>query len=226
MGETVLLGLVGAGLGLLAGRGLNVLAQRVVVRRPDAAQLLPGTTITRRVAVGGPWVELGTAVLGALVVGRFGLVPLLPAWLWLAGCAVVLVVVDLRHHLLPNRVLLPTGLVGLAALTTVAAATGDWSALLGALLGALALSAGLLVLAWVNPSGLGLGDVKLGFVLGLYLGWLGWSAVLTGVFLGFVVQAVVALLLLAARRAGRDTQLAFGPALLAGTLVVGLLAAG
>ncbi|SDP47640.1 leader peptidase (prepilin peptidase) / N-methyltransferase [Klenkia soli] len=225
MGEPVLLGVVGAVVGLLAGRGLNVLAHRVVVRRPDAAKLLPGTTTTRRVAVPGPWVELGTAALAALVLARFGLVPLLPAWLWLAGCAVVLVVIDLQHHLLPNRVLLPTGVVGLVALAVVAAATGDWSALVRGVLAALSLSAGLFALAAVNPSGLGLGDVKLGLVLGLYLGWLSWSAVLTGVFLGFVVQGLVAMVLLAARRAGRDTQLAFGPALLAGALVVGLLAA-
>ena len=224
--EWVLLGLAGAVLGLPVGRGLNVAAQRVVAGRPDAAQRLPGATLTRQVAVGGPWVELGTAAVLALVAARFGAVPLLPAWLWFAGCAVLLVVIDLQHHLLPNRVLLPAGLVGLALLTVVAATTDEWSALVRALLGALALSAGLLALAWVNPSGLGLGDVKLGLVLGLYLGWLGWAHLLVGVVAGFVVQALVAVVLLALRRAGRDTQLAFGPALLAGALAVGLLAGG
>ena len=223
--ESVLLGLGGAVLGLLLGRPLDVVAQRVVARRPDAAELLPGTLRTRPVAVGGPWVPLGTAAAFALVAAVLGPVPLLPAWLWLTGCAVVLVVVDLQHHLLPNRVLLPTGVGSLALLGVVAATTGDWTALGRALLAAVALAAGLLVLAWVNPAGLGLGDVKLGLVLGLHLGWLGWSQVLAGVVLGFVLQAVVAVVLLVLRRAGRDTQLAFGPALLAGTLVVGLLAA-
>ncbi len=221
----MLLGLGAAVLGLLVGRGANMVAQRVVARRPDAAQRLPGATLTRPVAVGGPWVELGTAAVLAVVGARFGAVPLLPAWLWLSACAVVLVVVDLQHHLLPDRVLLPAGLVALALLGVVAAASGEWTALGRALLGALALSAGLLALAWVNPSGLGLGDVKLGLVLGLYLGWFGWAHLLTGVVLGFVLQAVLAVVLLALRRAGRDTQLAFGPALLAGALVVGLLAA-
>ena len=224
--ESVLLGLGGALLGLLVGRGLNVVAQRVVARRPDAARLLPGVLLTRRVAVGGPWVELGSAAVLAVVAARFGAVPLLPAWLWFAGCAVVLVVVDLQHHLLPDRVLLPAGLVGLVLLAAAAVTIGDGSALVRALLGALALSAGLFALAWVNPSGLGLGDVKLGLVLGLYLGWLGWAHLLAGVVLGFVLQAVLAVGALALGRAGRHSQLAFGPALLVGALAVGLLAAG
>ena len=50
--------------------------------------------------------------------------------------------------------------------------------------------------AAINPAGLGLGDVKLGLVLGLHLGWLGWSQVLAGAVLGFVLQAVVAVVLL------------------------------
>ena len=62
-------------------------------------------------------------------------------------------------------------------------------------------------------------------MLGLYLGWLGWAHLLAGVVLGFVAQAVLAVAALVLGRAGRDTQLAFGPALLAGALVVGLLAA-
>ncbi len=90
----------------------------------------------------------------------------------------------------------------------------------------MALGAVLYLMVLVTPNGLGLGDVKLGPLLGLYLGWLGVAPVVLGVFLGFVVQAVLAVVLLAARRVSRDSALPFGPALLAGALVVGLLAAG
>ncbi|WP_336404030.1 prepilin peptidase [Klenkia sesuvii] len=213
-----------AGLGV--GRGLNVLAQRVVARRPDAADLLPGALLTRPAAVAPPWVELTTAVLLALLAVRFGAVPLLPAWLWLAACAVVLVVIDLQHHLLPNRVLLPATVGGLVLLGAEALGTGEWGGFARGLLAAGVVFTALLALAWVNPAGLGLGDVKLGLLLGLYLGRLGWEPVLVGVLLGFVLQAVLALALLALRRAGRSTQLAFGPALLAGTLLTGVLVAG
>ncbi|HEY4604530.1 MAG TPA: prepilin peptidase, partial [Blastococcus sp.] len=53
-------------------------------------------------------------------------------------------------------------------------------------------------------------------LLGLYLGWLGWDVLLLGAAAGFVVQAVLALLLLATRRIGLRGELPFGPAMLAG----------
>jgi leader peptidase (prepilin peptidase)/N-methyltransferase len=222
----VWLGLGGAFLGLPLGHALNVAAQQLVARRPDAADLLPGDRLTRRTAVRPPWVELGTAALLAVVAVRVGPSPLLPAWLWLAGWAVLLTVVDLQHKLLPNRALLPATAGAAVLLTGAAVVTGDWSALLRAVLSAVALGVVLYLMALVTPNGLGLGDVKLGPLLGLYLGWLGVAAVFLGVFLGFVVQAVLALVLLAARRVTTDTQLPFGPALLAGTLVAGLLTLG
>ena len=61
-----------------------------------------------------------------------------------------------------------------------------------------------------------MGDVKLAALLGLYLGWLGWDVVLLGAAAGFVVQAVLALVLLAARRIRLEGELPFGPAMLLG----------
>jgi leader peptidase (prepilin peptidase)/N-methyltransferase len=61
-----------------------------------------------------------------------------------------------------------------------------------------------------------MGDVKLAGLLGLFLGWLGWDALVLGAAAGFVVQAAVALVLLAARRIGLRGELPFGPAMLAG----------
>jgi leader peptidase (prepilin peptidase)/N-methyltransferase len=79
------------------------------------------------------------------------------------------------------------------------------------------------VMALISPSGLGMGDVKLVALTGLYLGWLGWPVVLVGLFLGFLAQGLLGLGLLAARRAGLRTDLPFGPALLAGALAAALL---
>lgn len=226
MDAHVWLGLGGALLGLPLGHALNVAAQQLVARRPDAADLLPGALLTRRTAVRPPWVELGTAALLAVVAVRVGPSPLLPAWLWLAGWAVLLTVVDLQHKLLPNRALLPATAGAVALLTGAAVVTGDWAALLRGVACGLVLGVVLYLMVLITPNGLGLGDVKLGPLLGLYLGWLGVASVVVGVFLGFVAQAVLAVVLLAARRVSGDTQLPFGPALLAGALVAGLLALG
>jgi leader peptidase (prepilin peptidase)/N-methyltransferase len=78
----------------------------------------------------------------------------------------------------------------------------------------------------VYPAGLGWGDVKLSGVLGLYLGWLGPAALVTGLFLGYLTAAMAGLALLTMRRASRKSHLAFGPFLLAGTLAAVLLMAG
>ena len=80
-----------------------------------------------------------------------------------------------------------------------------------------------LIQALIYPAGIGWGDVKLSGVLGLYLGWLGVSALVAGLFLGYLLAALAGLGLLAARRATRKSQLPFGPFLLAGTLIAILL---
>jgi leader peptidase (prepilin peptidase)/N-methyltransferase len=204
--SAVLTAPVAAVLGLGVGHVVNRLAARFPWPQEGA----------RGLAVRPPVVELGTAALFALTAVRFGLSWELPAYLFLAGAAVLLTVVDVQHKLLPNRVLLPaTG--GAAGLLTVAAlGTGDWAALLRAGLGAALLFAVFLVLALISPRSLGMGDVKLAGLLGLYLGWLGWPVLVLGAAAGFVVQAAFALVLLAARRIGLRGELPFGPAMLLG----------
>ncbi|WP_100497498.1 prepilin peptidase [Geodermatophilus chilensis] len=216
------LALVALVLGAVAG----VLVNRAAGRFPWPADagvrelLGPGP-----VAVRPPVIECGTALLTALTVLRSGLTWELAAFLLLAVAGVLLAVIDLQHRLLPNRVVLPALAAGAALLLVPALADGAWDALLRAVLGAAALFAVYLALALVSPGGLGMGDVKLAALLGLYLGWLGWGAVLLGALAGFVVQALVALVLLATRRIGLRGELPFGPAMLAGAaLVIGATA--
>jgi leader peptidase (prepilin peptidase) / N-methyltransferase len=202
---------VGAGLlGLLVGHLVNRAAGRF-----PWEQAVPG----RAGAVRPPVVELGTALLFALAALRSELSWELPAFLFLAAAGVLLGVIDLQHRLLPNRVVVPALGIAVGLLLLAAAAEQDWAALLRAGLGAVVLFAVFLVLALIAPSGLGMGDVKLAALLGLYLGWVGWHAVVIGAAGGFVVQALVALSLLATRRIGLRGELPFGPAMLLGAAV-------
>jgi leader peptidase (prepilin peptidase) / N-methyltransferase len=163
-----------------------------------------------------PLLLLVTGILFALTAWRFGLSWELPAFLVLAGAAVPLTVIDLRHRLLPNRVLGPAFGAGAILLTLAAALTGQWDDLLRAGIAAVVLFAVFLVLALISPRSLGMGDVKLAGLIGLFLGWLGWAAVLVGAAAGFVVQALLAVVLLAGRRIGLRSELPFGPAMLLG----------
>jgi leader peptidase (prepilin peptidase) / N-methyltransferase len=168
------------------------------------------------VAMRGSAVELVTAVLFVLVALRFGASWELPAFLFLAGAAVLLAVIDVQHHLLPNRVVVPSAAIGAGMLLLAAVPGQEWATLLRAVLGAVVLFAVLLVLALLSPRSLGMGDVKLSGLLGLYLGWVGWGALVVGAAAGFVIQALLALVLLAGRRIGLRGELPFGPAMLAG----------
>ena len=212
---TAVLACLAAGLGVGVGLVVNRAAARFPWKSMRRLEVVaPGAAAVRR-----PVVEVGTAMLFAVVALRFGLAWELPAFLWFAGAAVLLTVIDVQHRLLPNRVLAPALGAGLVLLLLAAVGEQDWDALLRALLGAVALFAGYLVLALISPRSLGMGDVKLAALAGLYLGWLGWGAVVVGGAAGFVVQAVLALGLLSMRRIGLRGELPFGPAMLLGAAI-------
>nr|WP_315267215.1 A24 family peptidase [Microbacterium lemovicicum] len=143
-------------------------------------------------------------------------VAVLLSYAWLAAASVVLTAVDVRTHRLPDRVVLPGYAVGIVLFAIAAALTNDPGPLLRAVVAGAALFTGFLLLRVVSPAGLGGGDVKLAGVLGLFLGRIGWDAVLTGLVVAFLIGGVSALVLLALRRARRSTALPFGPFLLAG----------
>lgn len=198
----VLTGVLGAGAGVLVNRAAGAFPWKDgVLGRP---------------AVRPPVVEIGTGALCALVALRFGPSWELPAYLYLAVVAVLLAVVDLQHRLLPNRVVFPSDGIGALLLLLPAALTPAWGHLIRGLVAAVVLYVVFWLLRLIYPPGMGGGDVKLAFLLGLYLGWLGWGAVVVGAVAGFAVQAVLSVGLLAVRRVGLRTQLPFGPAMLLG----------
>lgn len=164
-------------------------------------------------------VPLAAVAVLALVAWRVGPVPALPAFAYLAVAGVVLTVIDVALKRLPDPLTLPSYAVGLLALGLAAPFTERGGVrLLHALVGMAALFL-LYAVQWlVVPSQIGLGDVKLAGVLGLYLGWLGLPAWLFGTCAGFVLAALYAAGLLAARRATLKSQIPFGPFMLAGVL--------
>ena len=167
-------------------------------------------------AVRLPFVEIGTALLFALTALRFGPSWELPAFLYLAGAGVLLGLIDVQHKLLPDRVTLPSIGIGAGLLAVAALGTHEWPAWGRAVLSAAILFVVFFVLVLISPRSIGMGDAKLAALLGLYLGWLGAPVLVIGVAAGFVVQAVLALGLLATRRIGLRGELPFGPAMLIG----------
>lgn len=143
----------------------------------------------------------------------------LVAFALLALAGALLVVVDLAVHRLPDAIVGPTYPVLLAALAVAAATGSGWGSFGRAVAAGAILVVGYFVMAFIAPSGLGLGDVKLSGLLGLFLGWLGWEHVFVGSLAAFVVGGLVAVVLVVAKRARRDTDFAFGPSMIAGAVI-------
>lgn len=172
-----------------------------------------------------PTVELITGLAFGATVLWVGLSWVLPAVLYLVAVGIALTAIDLDTRRLPDALVLPSYPVGLALLALASANPGgssDWPALLRAVLAAVVLFLVYLAIVLVYPKGMGFGDAKLAGVLGLYLGWWGWSEVVVGWFAAFVLGGVFSIGLLIARRAGRKSTIPFGPWMLAGAMV-GLL---
>jgi leader peptidase (prepilin peptidase)/N-methyltransferase len=201
-------------LGLVAGLGVDI----AVTRIPEKVRVLaPGARAElrpRRAAL----LAVACGALLAGVAGRLHDSWALPAFLVLAAALVALSLIDLRHLILPNRIVYPLAIATPLLLALGAFGDRDGGALVRALLGGVAGFAAMFVLHVISPRSMGFGDVKLSFVLGLALGWLGWGELVLGLFLAFLYGAVVGVVLMVLRRRGRKDQVPFGPFLAAGTL--------
>ncbi|WP_244299903.1 prepilin peptidase [Rubrobacter xylanophilus] len=221
-----MLAAVAGGVGLVVGSFLNVVIHRVPRRE---SVVWPGSRCPRcgssilardnvpllsylllrgrcrrcrvRIPARYPLVEGITGALFAAAVVEFGIgMRLIPALVLLAAL-VALAATDLEHRLLPNAVVLPAAAAGLI-LSAAADPTRWWVYPLSAL----GVAGGLLALALARPGGMGMGDVKMGGMLGAFLGPYAFLAVFLGALGGALVSGGLMLL----GKAGRESRLPFG----------------
>jgi leader peptidase (prepilin peptidase)/N-methyltransferase len=167
-----------------------------------------GEPISRRY----PLVELLTAALLFAVV----LTADPPREAWLGAAFMLLLVpitfIDLDHRIIPNR------LTALGAVVAIALVAGlDTDSLPEHLIAGAAAGGFLLIAAVVYPAGMGMGDVKLAGVMGLFLGRAVGPAMLVALVAGSLVGALIMARLGAAK--GRKTAVPFGPFLALGGAV-------
>jgi len=140
----------------------------------------------------------------------------LVSFLYLAAISVALAAIDLDVHRLPNRIVLPSYVVGVVLLGAAALVGGDLVRFATALAGAGVLTAFYLALALVKPGGMGMGDVKLAGVIGLFLGYLGWAPLVVGTMGAFVLGGILGIVLMITGVARRGSGIPFGPWMLTG----------
>ena len=155
-----------------------------------------------------PVVEAATGGLFLLALARRGLSLDLVSALVLLAALVAVTGIDLAHQIIPDVITLPGIAVGLAC--SLVTGQPRWlESLIGAVVGG-----GLFLLIIVaSGGGMGGGDMKLGAMLGAFLGW---RLLLVGVMISVLAGGVVAIALLALRRRGRKDAVPFGPFLALG----------
>ncbi len=230
--------------GLLIGSFLNVVAYRVplgrsVVSPPSACPechhpirprdnipVLSWLLLRGRcrdcgagIAVRYPMVEAVTGVLFAGTYLVIGPVWVLPAYLVFVSTTVALVLTDLDHKRIPNRILYPATGAVVVLLVAGAAADGTLSDVPRAGAGGVIYFGILLLIALAARGGFGMGDVKLAFLLGTILAFRSWDTLWSGIFLAFLIGGLVSLLLLITRKKGRKDAIPFGPPLIVGAWI-------
>jgi leader peptidase (prepilin peptidase) / N-methyltransferase len=155
-----------------------------------------------------PIVEVITAAVLVLAYVAFG-----PSAEFLVACVllpalVAMTAIDLQHQMIPDAITLPGIPVGLVI--NVATARISW---LDSIIGILAGGGLFLVIILASRGGMGGGDLKLGALLGAFLGW---KALLFALFVAIVLGGAVGAVLLGTGRRGRKDPIPFGPFLAAG----------
>jgi leader peptidase (prepilin peptidase)/N-methyltransferase len=175
-----------------------------------------------------PLVEMATVAAGAITGARVaGFGEPWAAVVALVIWALVLVpmsVFDLRTRSIATRLVYPAALVVAALLAVAALVDGDAGRALRVVGSGVAASAFIWMLFFISPGGMGDGDARLALLLGIGLGWFGWMHTAVGVFLGFVIGAVVGVAYAVVSRKGMKAAIPFGPWLAAGAWVAVLLA--
>jgi len=220
--------------GLALGSFLNVVAARVPLKRSlvspgsacmdcgheiawyDNVPLVSYVVLRGRCRACGvhiplryPAVELVAGLLFAACFWRFGLTGTAAVAAFFCLTLVAVSATDLEHRIIPNKIVVPAGLIVLAA-NTALHPSPRWA------IAAFGASGFLLAAALAYPAGMGMGDVKLAFLMGAGLG----TPVTAALFIGMLAALVPSIYLLARHgKAARKMGIPFGPFLALGAVV-------
>ncbi len=158
-----------------------------------------------------PLVECLTAGLFLALYWHFGPTPVLLKYLFLSALLVAVSFIDLEHFLIPNSLVLAGVVFGMAGLLIVR----DLS-IQSALLGAVSCPGFLLLVSLSSRGGMGLGDVKLAMVTGLFLGW---PQGMVGLLIAACTGGLLGIVLLVTGVKGRKDPIPFGPFIALGAMI-------
>ncbi len=214
---TVALSVLCALLGVPGGMLANLLIDRIPHKQPLRPLPSPAALAGSRRHVLVIGTTMGLFAGAALRFHNW----VVPAYLVFFVCLVSISVIDSKLQIIPNHIVYPTIFASVPLLAFAALVEDEWSNFGHAMMGATLAFVTLLLIHLISPSGMGFGDVRLAFVLGLFLGWLSLGHVLSGLFLGVLLLSALGIVLWVLRIRSLQDHMAFGPFLAAGaTLAV------
>jgi prepilin signal peptidase PulO-like enzyme (type II secretory pathway) len=155
----------------------------------------------------------------SLVIGHFINIVF---WLYITSALIVIFVYDLKHYIIPDKILFPAIAISIMYHVLSIMQAENYALYIihntlyyvGSAIGA---SAFFLLLVLISRGrAMGLGDVKLAFLMGLILGW---PNILVALFSAFFFGALVGLVLIFGGRKTLKSKIPFGPFLIAGTFI-------
>ena len=160
-----------------------------------------------------PLVELTTAILFILLFNSQNLLNT-GYLLLITSFLIIIFVYDLKHYIIPDKVIFPAILTSFLFLFTTN------SLLVNAILSAFGASLFFLLIYLISQGQwMGFGDVKLSFLIGLHLGF---PNILVALFSAFFTGAIIGLILIAQSKKTLKSKVPFGPFLVFGTFLATL----
>ena len=178
-----------------------------------------------------PLVEIGTGILFVLVLNLFNTPPTtslegnyfqypilhLAFWFYIVSSLVVIFVYDLKHYIIPDKVIYPAIAIaiGFNLFNNIQYPISNILSAFNFLIPAI-LAGGFFyaIIVITKGKGMGGGDIKLAFLMGLILGW---PVIIFSVFLAFISGSIVGIYLILTGKKKMKSMVPFGPFLIFGT---------
>jgi leader peptidase (prepilin peptidase) / N-methyltransferase len=174
-------------------------------------------TCSKPVDKDAPWFDIALALSLAAAGLITGFQLVLPARLLFVAALVTITVIDLRHYMIPTKIVYPA--LWLCMVLMIIPGVVHPRQYMYALAGMAASWLFFFVIYFINPKGLGFGDVRLSALTGFMTGWLTLADTFLATFLGLLLGGVVGVFLVVIRVRGRKDPIPYGPFLALGSLI-------
>lgn len=175
---------------------------------------------SQKISLQYPLVELGTGILFTLIFYYFFTRPgdvVNIFWLLVITCFLIIIFVyDLKYYIIPDKIIYPAIIIALI-FNFQFLISNQFSIFNSSILSAILASAFFLAIVLVSRGKwMGVGDIKLAFFIGLFLGW---PNILVAIFLAFFIGAIIGVGLIATGKKTLKSEVPFGPFLVVGTFM-------